>query len=182
MKYHLLITDCESTGLSPEHEDELCQLACMPVETTDFRKFKEIGDPVAWYVKPECKIKHMLFSPELEAEIFSSKDTPVNVADSFVSYLDGLKKKHHFDKLIFAGWNCQFDWRFLQQWPYDRCIKYFDYHLFDAYVLSQRFLMCKKLDEAAKYFNISRKSKFHDSIEDILLTLTILQKMSAYDL
>ena len=112
---------------------------------------------------------------------------PEETLNRFKEILNTYKKDG--EKFIFAGYNCQFDARFVDAWMKkagDTSFEYyFDYHVYDCYSLFKAFatqrgieIANKKLITVAEFFDIELEA--HEAMSDIVATHKIFKLLENY--
>ena len=175
--------DVETTGLDPKRND-IISLACIiEIDGVIKEEFKLNIQPFDWNNIEMSALKINGITIEQLKTFILPKEAHKKLKSYLKKYVDPYNRN---DKFQFAGYNNDFDIKFMSEF-FKKCgDKYFgpwiDYHRLDPQVLLQ-FLHLKgdinlpnyKLETVAKYFGININA--HDAMSDIKATREIVQKL-----
>lgn len=171
--------DVETTGLNSMKND-IIQLGLIVTSDTDEVPLFEKEYRCRPF-DPFCYTKEALAVNGRTIEELREWPLPTDVVKSFIDDLEPFGKP-----IMFAGYNCPFDFRFVNDW-----MKKAGYHehnfdykmldvfpLFKAYVRKNHIVLPNaKLPSACAHFNI--KLDAHDAMNDIRATIEVYKRIVA---
>jgi len=175
--------DVETSGLDPKRNDIISLAGIIEVDGKIKEEFKFNIQPFDWDNIELSALKVNGITVEQLKTFMTPKEAHKKLTNILGKYVNKYDRN---DKFQFAGYNNDFDIKFMSEF-FKKCgDKYFgswiDYHRLDPQVLLQ-FLHLKgdidlpnyKLETIAKYFDI--KLNAHDAMSDIKATREIVYKL-----
>lgn len=180
---YILWIDTETGGVNPARNPLLTMAGWIENKGQVIEKFE-------WKIKPcenDTIEKKALEVNKLTIEEIMNFEDSKTVYDDFISMLDIYVNKYDKkDKMVFAGYNAQFDKNFLYHWFKKHGNKFFFSYFYGLPMDVGSFVLnyCAKFDlklanhklaTVAKHFGIS--AEFHDAMEDIIVTRKIFNRV-----